>query len=249
MQIVICDDEERELKHLSELIIKYQEERRALVHGRKLVSTVFNNPVELLSEIERGARFDVLFLDVVMPGENGIHVAKEIRKYDKNMKIIFLTSSAEFAVQSYTVGAYFYQMKPIGEEGFFGLMDAVLEDCEREQAVSLIIRGKSGIARIDLSKLEYCEVIGRTLLFHMESGEILESIGGLDKLCGELTEYKNFLRVHRSFLVNMEYIQNITSRTVTMHCQTEIPVPHGKYSEIKNLYLEYAFNRKQVFLL
>ncbi len=249
MRIAICDDEERELAHLSELITKYQQERGMFVHGKRLESTVFCNSVELLSEIEKGVRFDVLFLDVMMPGENGIHVAKEIRKHDNNMKIIFLTSSAEFAVQSYTVGAYFYQMKPIGEESCCKSMDTVLEDCEREQAVSLIIRSKSGIARIDLNKLEYCEVIGRTLLFHMENGEILESIGSMDKLYGELTQYKNFLRPHRSFLVNMEYIQNISSRTIIMNCQAEIPVPHGKYSEIKNLYLEYAFDRKQIFLL
>lgn len=249
MQIAICDDEEQELKHLSELIIKYQAQRGEFLHGRKLVPIVFQNPVELLSEIEKGVRFDVLFLDVVMPGENGIHVAKEIRKYDNNIKIIFLTSSAEFAVQSYTVGAYFYQMKPIGEESFWSLMDSVLEDCEKEEAVSLIIRSKSGIARIDLNKLEYCEVIGRTLLFHLENGEVLESIGSLDKLCSELTQYKNFLRPHRSFLVNMEYIQNISGRAITMNCQTEIPVPHGKYSEVKKDYLEYAFSKKQLFLM
>ena len=53
-------------------------------------------------------------------------VAKEIRQYDTNMKIIFLTSSPEFAVESYSVGAYFYQLKPIWEESFFRLMDAVL---------------------------------------------------------------------------------------------------------------------------
>lgn len=249
MRIAVCDDEERELIHLSELITKYQNECGESVQGRKLESTVFCNPVELLNEIEKGVRFDVLFLDVMMPGENGINVAKEIRKYDSNMKIIFLTSSAEFAVESYTVGAYFYQMKPIGEKNFFMLMDTVIKDCEREQAISLIIRSKSGIARIDLNKLEYCEVIGRTLLFHLENGEVLESTGSLDKLCSELKQYKNFMRPHRSFLVNMEYIRNISSRTISMNCQSEIPVPHGKYSDIKNLYLEYVFNRKQVFLV
>lgn len=249
MRIAICDDEERELTHLSELITKYQDGRGEFVNGQKLESTVFCNPLELMNVIEKGTRFDVLFLDVMMPGENGIHVAKEIRKYDSNLKIIFLTSSAEFAVESYTVGAYFYQMKPVEEKSFFALMDAVTEDCEREQAASLIIRTKNGIARIELNKLEYCEVIGRTLLFHLENGEVLESTGSLDKLCSELKQYKNFLRPHRSFLVNMEYIRNISSRTISMNCQSEIPVPHGKYSDIKNLYLEYVFNRKQVFFV
>ena len=90
--------------------------------------------------------------------------------------------------------------------------------------------------------------IGRTLLFYMDNGKVLESAGSMDELCGQLSQYENFVRTHRSFLVNMEYIQKISYRTITMESLAEIPIPHGKCSEIKNLYLEYAFNRKQVFI-
>lgn len=84
-------------------------------------------------------------------------------------------------MESYSVGAYFYQLKPIWEESFFRLMDAVL---------------------------------GRKLLFHLENGAVLESAGSLDDLAGQLMQYSNFFRPHRSFLVNMEYIQNISSRSI-----------------------------------
>lgn len=87
--------------------------------------------------MERGAGFDILFLDILMPGVNGIDTASEIRKLDNNIKIIFLTSSAEFAVQSYTVGAYFYQLKPIWKESFFRLMDSVLVACEKSSRTAL----------------------------------------------------------------------------------------------------------------
>ena len=183
-----------------------------------------------------------------MPGENGIETAKEIRQYDNNMKIIFLTSSPEFAVQSYTVGAYFYQLKPVWEESFFRLMDAVLAECEKKKKNSLILRSKDGITRIDLQQLEYCEVLGRKLLFHLEDGAVLESAGSLDDLAGQLMQYSNFFRPHRSFLVNMEYIQNISSRSIKMVNDAEIPIPHGKCSEIKNTYMEYAFNGEQAVL-
>ena len=183
-----------------------------------------------------------------MPGENGIETAKEIRQYDNNMKIIFLTSSPEFAVQSYTVGTYFYQLKPVWEESFFQLMDSVLAECTKTQEKSLILRSKEGITRIDLEKLEYCEVIGRTLFFHLGNGKVFESVGSLDDLFLQLKPYGNFLRPHRSFLVNMDYIQNISYRAIKLISLAEIPIPHGKCSEIKNKYLEYAFNRKQVFL-
>lgn len=164
------------------------------------------------------------------------------------MKIIFLTSSAEFAVQSYTVGAYYYQLKPIREETFFQLMDSVIDECRRTEAQSILLRCKSGISRIRLDKLEYCEIIGRALLFHMANGQVLESTGSLDKLTADLESYGNFLRPHRSFLVNMDYIQSISYRGLQMACLAEIPIPHGRFSEIKERYLEYVFSRKQVFL-
>ena len=228
---------------MNELLDRYRVER-----NEDITYAAFQSPFELLTEIEKGIRPDILFLDVVMPGQNGMDVAKEIRQYDTNMKIIFLTSSPEFAVESYSVGAYFYQLKPIWEESFFRLMDAVLVECEKKKKNSLILRSKDGITRIDLQQLEYCEVLGRKLLFHLENGAVLESAGSLDDLAGQLMQYSNFFRPHRSFLVNMEYIQNISSRSIKMVNDAEIPIPHGKCSEIKNTYMEYAFNGEQAVL-
>lgn len=243
LKIAFCDDDLEILKELGILLDKYKKER-----DEDLTYTVFQSPLELLAAIEKGFSFDILFLDILMPGENGIETAKEIRQYDNNMKIIFLTSSPEFAVQSYTVGAYFYQLKPVWEESFFRLMDAVLAECEKKKKNSLILRSKDGITRIDLQQLEYCEVLGRKLLFHLGNGAVLESAGSLDDLAGQLMQYSNFFRPHRSFLVNMEYIQNISSRSIKMVNDAEIPIPHGKCSEIKNTYMEYAFNGEQAVL-
>jgi DNA-binding LytR/AlgR family response regulator len=243
IKIAFCDDEMEVLHQMNELLDSYQVER-----NEDITYAAFQSPFELLTEIEKGIRPDILFLDVVMPGQNGMDVAKEIRQYDTNMKIIFLTSSPEFAVESYTVGAYFYQLKPIWEESFFRLMDSVLSECEKKKKNSLILRSKDGITRVNLQQLEYCEVLGRKLLFHLENGAVLEGAGSLDDLAGQLMQYSNFFRPHRSFLVNMEYIQNISSRSIKMVNDAVIPIPHGKCSEIKNTYMEYAFNGEQAVL-
>ena len=243
IKIAFCDDDMEVLHQMNELLDRYRVE-----WNEDITYAAFQSPFELLTEIEKGIRPDILFLDVVMPGQNGMDVAKEIRQYDTNMKIIFLTSSPEFAVESYSVGAYFYQLKPIWEESFFRLMDAVLVECEKKKKNSLILRSKDGITRIDLQQLEYCEVLGRKHLFHLENGAVLESAGSLDDLAGQLMQYSNFFRPHRSFLVNMEYIQNISSRSIKMVNDAEIPIPHGKCSEIKNTYMEYAFNGEQAVL-
>lgn len=243
IKIAFCDDDVSVLDEIKALLEQYRVKR-----GQEIAYAVFQSSLELMTEIEKGVRFDALFLDILMPDENGISVAGEVRKYDTAIKIIFLTSSCEFAVQSYTVGAYSYQLKPISKESFYALLDAVALECRNERQLGLILRCKSGITRVDLDRLEYCEVMGRTLLFHMENGVVLESTGKLDELCSQLAQFENFLRPHRSFLVNMEYIQNISYKAITMDNLAQIPIPHGKCSEIKNTYLEYAFRRKQVFI-
>lgn len=243
IKIAFCDDDKTVLNEINQLLEKY-----SIVCNRKLACHDFYSPFELLTVIEKGTHFDILLLDIIMPGEDGISVAKQIRRYDSTVKIIFLTSSSEYVVQSYTVGAYYYQIKPVAEERLFQLMDSVISECEKARETSLIMRCKSGITRIDLGKLEYCEVIGRTLSFHMEHGTVLESAGSMDELCGKLAAHENFLRVHRSFVINMEYILNISYKAITLDSLVKIPIPHGKCSEIKNRYLEYAFQRQQVFL-
>lgn len=243
LKLGFCDDEISVLDEIRVLLDQYCVER-----NQEMEYMAFQSSFDLLAEIERGIRFDILFLDVLMPGETGIDAAAEIRNYDNNVKIIFLTSSSEFAVQSYTVGAYFYQLKPIWRESFFRLMDSAISVCEKEQSNSLILRCKSGITRIELKHLEYCEVIHRTLFIHLTSGRVLESIGSLDELSKQLEAYGGFLRPHRSYLINLEYVKNISYRAITMSCLTEIPIPRGKYHGIKDAFLEYAFQNRQVMV-
>lgn len=243
VKVAFCDDDLAVLNEIRVFLNHYRVER-----NEEISYTAFQSPLDLMAEVERGVKFDVLFLDVIMPGENGIDTAAEIRNYDSNVKIIFLTSSTEFAVQSYTVNAYFYQLKPVWEESFFRLMDSVLSTCEKEQTTSLVLRCKSGITRIEFKKLEYCEVICRTLYLHLTDGTILESTGSMDELSKRVMPYGGFLRPHRSYLVNLEYVKNISCRSITMSCQEEIPIPRGKYNEIKNAFLEYAFQNRQVIL-
>ncbi len=241
IKIAICDDDVLMRDSLGILINEYAKAHKLVVNYEKFVS-----PLDLLDQIERGVRFDVLFMDVIMPGENGIDAASEIRNYDRNVKIIFLSSSPEFAVQSYSVGAYFYQLKPLSRDTFFKLMDSVLSTREKEKTTSLILRCKNGITRIDLNQLEYCEVMLRTLFFHLTDGSLLESIGRMDDLHRQLEPKGNFIRPHRSYIVNMDHIKSMSYKSITMMCGDEIVIPRGKYSELKNAFIEYAFKNNHL---
>lgn len=100
-KIAFCDDDISILQELQTLLDQYCADR-----DEEINCAMFHSPLELLHAVEHGTRLDILFLDVMMPAENGIDAASEIRKFDKNVKIIFLTSSTEFAVQSYATVVY-----------------------------------------------------------------------------------------------------------------------------------------------
>lgn len=238
IKIAFCDDDVSVLDEMQGFLDQYCRERK---RSQEIIHTVFQSPVDMMVKIEQGIRFDILFLDILMPGQNGIETAAEIRSYDKNIKIIFLSSSAEFAVQSYTVEAYLYLLKPLRWEAFLQVIDSVLEKYELERESRLILHCKNGITSLDPERLEYCEVIHHTLLFHLSCGKVLESTGSLDELSRRLKPHGYFLRPHRSYLVNLGYIQSISYKAITMFSQAEIPVPRGKYKEIKDAFLEYAF--------
>lgn len=240
IHMAFCDDDLSVLRQLSALTDQYRVSR-----NQEIAYATYLSPLELLAALERGARYDILFLDILMPGENGIEAAGEIRALDDAVKIIFLTSSNEFAAESYKVSAYFYQLKPIWEESFFRLLDSVLAECGRQED-SLVLKCRGGITRVQLAQLEYCEVVGRAIFLHLSHGQVLESGGRLDELSGQLLPRGNFLRPHRSYLVNMDYIQRISYRAITLACLAEIPIPRGKYAELKAAFLEYAFHTGQV---
>ncbi len=238
IKIAFCDDDLSVLNELTVLCNRYRLERNC-----ELEYTAYQSPLNLMAAIEKGSSFDILLLDIIMPGENGMELAKEIRTYDENVKIIFLTSSPEFAVQSYNVNAFFYQLKPVSAEGLFSVLDQIYELYTKEKEVKLVLKCKTGITTIAPAAVEYCEVIGHNLLLHMKSGKVLESAGKLNDLEKKLHETGSFLRVHRSYLVNMAFVQNISYKAVTLDSLAEIPIPHGKYNDIKKKYLEYAFEQ------
>lgn len=243
VKIALCDNECSAREELQTLLDQYNTQRR-----QEMDTTAYCSSLELLAAMDRGARFDVLLLGILLPGQNGIETAAEIRQHDRDVKIIFLTSSRQFALEAYGVNACQYLLKPIQAASFFPVLDFVFETCEREQVNGFLLRCKGGIVRVEPRRVEYCEVNSRKLLIHMASGQVWESVGRMGELLEHLSLYGGFLQVHRSYFVNMDYIQQLSYRAVVMSCMAEIPVPRGKYNEIKDVFLQYAARNGQVLL-
>lgn len=243
LKFAVCDDEESELCTLSLLLSQYE-----TLRNQKLCCLIFQSPFELLAMAEKGVYFDVILLDIVMLGLNGIETAKELRKYNQDVKIIFLTYSAEYAVKSYEVNAFYYQLKPITDVDFFPILDRVIHEIEKKEAETLIIKCRKGIVKLEICQLEYCEIVGRTIFFHLRNGSIYESSGTMQSLSDALMVYPCFLKVHRSYLVNMDYVNKITYKGVELECQVSIPIPAGKVNQVKDTFLKYSFPKQGEYL-
>lgn len=193
--------------------------------------------------MERGIHYDALLLDILMDGISGIEAAQEIRKLDQAVLLVFLTSSPEFAVQAYTVDALFYQLKPIQRESLGRVMERILQQTAQEQERTLLVKTKTGLQRIRPGQLEYCESVGKALFYHLTTGKELESVGSLVDVARLLAGYPQFLQIHRAFLVNMEYIQSLSKQSTQMASGTKLPIPHGKYTQIKERFLSFLFEQ------
>ena len=234
-QIAVCDDNIDELSNMVQLINLYRASKNFSCEY-----AVFPNGFDLVSALERGKRFDIYCLDIIMPGFTGIDVAKEIRTFDKTAPVLFFTSSPEFALESYSVKAINYVLKPISKEKLFFTFDEMLEQIKAEKdGDAVIVKSNEGIQKILISNLVFVEVIGRNVLYHLRSGKVVECTQAFSSVCDNLMKYGCFIKPHRSYLVNMQYVDTIENHQITLQTLSAVPVAQSKAKEIKQQYLNY----------
>lgn len=238
LRLAICDDELHSLAHMISLIEEYK-----LISPFPFEYASFHNGLELASVLEQGKHFDVYCLDIVMPGFDGIQLGKEIRDYDKSAQIIYFTSSPEFALDSYAVKAANYILKPISKETLFSILTDVLEQIEHKEESSITVKNTHGIHKILLSNLIYAEAMGRKVLYHLVSGRTLECTSRFSEVCDTLLMQHFFIKPHRSYVVNMNYIDTIENTEIALQIPDTIPIAQGKGKEIKDCYLAFQMER------
>ena len=241
LQFAICDDNNTELLLIKQIVETFKASR---ISKYNIKCDTFLNGLDLLMATENGISYDILILDVVMPLMTGIEVAEEIRKKNNISKIVFLTSSPEFAVDSYKVDAFYYLLKPIKKEGLIPILEKACADItdKKEKEKEIIIKHKTCLTKVLLLNLEYIEVIGRKLFFHLTSGEVLESLGTMSQLESDLLSDKRFIKPHRSYIVNMDCIHRVTEKDIMTFSNKSVPISRELYKNTKQTYIDYSFD-------
>ena len=238
MYIAVCDDQIEELEKVMGLLQAWQTDRRAAVRLRS-----FRSAGELLDAAQR-ERFTLYLLDVLMPGVTGMEAAREIRSFDDAADIVFLTTSPGFAYESYGVRALEYLLKPISGKLLFPVLDRLSLREQRPQD-GLTLKAGATLVRVPFSQLAYVEVSGKHLYFNLTDGQVREAVGSLKDYEPLLLARPEFMRIHRSYIVNMLQIDELSPAGVHTFSGTSLPVSRLLYAQLQKDYMKLLFAERE----
>ena len=155
--------------------------------------------------IQQSGKFDLVFLDIDLPGISGMEAAQLLRTYDEVTPIIFVTNLAQYAVKGYQVDALDFMVKPVGYYDFSLRMEKALRKLRANVGRTIPVQTADGVRVVALSRLDYVEVRNHDLIFHVAEEEPLRVRGNLSAFERE-NEGGPLLRISKSVIVNMERI-------------------------------------------
>lgn len=230
MEIAVCDDDTLDRVTAARML------RLCLKDcGSGGGVTCFSNGRELLYEVQDGKIFDAVFLDIYMDKIMGIDVARQLRAGGYNGKIVFLTASSGFAVESYDVKAAGYILKPAGYEKLKQLVSDMLADMEHGV---YRFRHRGDILSVSFDSIIFIESSNSKCLLHCTNGEVHSVYKRLCDIEEELCDSR-FLRCHQSYLVNMNHIVCADKSFETDTGETVL-IRQKSLKEMKLRYLEFA---------
>ncbi len=234
IRLAVCDDESMCLDGTKRMIEQWSANR-----GIPVKISCFDNGDALLESV-RNARTDIILLDIIMPLLNGMDTAREIRELDKAAKIIFMTSSPEFALESYSVKASGYILKPVSLEQ----LSEALSDCTaalQKEPEHLLLKSTYGYHKICLHDIEYIEAQNKSVVFFLKSGQPLTITQPLYSFENKLLAKDGFFKCHRSYIVYMPNVGSFTLSEVTTRSGCRVPIARGAGRVFQEAYFSFMF--------
>ena len=230
LNIAICDDEEIIREQIKELTEKEKS---------GLCMELYETGDALLAS---GKQFDIVFLDIQMEGTDGIETAKRLRQRDEDTILIFITGIREYVFQAFDVAAFHYLLKPIEEDKFrevFRRAERELEKRKSKRRETVFIKTRNRSFSLEKDSILYIESRGKKVEIHT-TGETIEAYASMNEMEGQLGG--GFFRCHRGYLVNMAYVAEYDSGSITLNNGEYVYLAKEKYGEFVKAYMRYLRN-------
>lgn len=229
MKIGICDDEVHFQKVLRKKLESYygvlDVEIEAFSSGSDFMNRFQKYPME----------FQMIFMDIEMPGLNGIETSKQIREINGSVPIVFLTSHTELAMEGYEVDAFRFLDKPLQDEKLI----KTLRDFDHLRLLDTKIELQDGERTlwINWTEIQYVQSENVYIHIHLEDSRFLirKKLSDLEKDMPK----QRFYQPHRSFLINLGFVKSFDGKKILMKNGNEIPLSRGKRNEFKTAMMNY----------
>ena len=236
LTIGVCDDLAEERFSLSHMIQAYAQAR-----GLSVRLQLFASGKELLDACLSSHIFQIIFLDIYMPDMSGIETAQQLRQAGVEASIIFATTSMDHGVDSFSVRASDYLVKPFSEADVEQALDWCLDHLPKSlRSLSIYAEGEQ--YECPVSSIFYIEVLGHQCHIHLAQNRELVTYQGLDKLEAAIDD-PDFLRCHRSVLVNMNYIQGVEQNDFRLSSGALVPISFSNLSRVRNQFIDWTYQK------
>lgn len=221
-KLAICDDNEEYAQFINGLVSQWAEQSGIEAH-----TALFPSAEAFLFQYEEERDFDILLLDVEMGGMDGVELAKQVRREDDTVQIVFITGYTDYIAEGYEVSALHYLTKPVNRDKLFQVLTrAVGRLARNEPALTLELPGET--VRLPLSKIRYLDVFHNYVTVHADRDySVKRSLGELEK---ELDQ--RFFRIGRSCILNLTFVGRVTRTEVELTDGTALPLPRGQYERL-----------------
>lgn len=230
MYIAICDDEKACRNTVVQLLQEYMAAKKIEYDIEE-----FSDGESLVASCKKRVQFDLIFLDVYMEELDGISTATELRELGYTAEIVFLTTSRDFAVESYRVSALSYLLKPGEKEELYQVLEKFLGNY-RPAKVQL----EDCIFKV--SDLVYAESFDKKIALHFLDGSTQIVRAKFEELVFKLN-YPNFLHCHRCYIVNLDYVRRIENGFFVTVTNENVLIRQKEIQTMKKIYFQYVLSR------
>jgi len=229
-RILLIEDDDREADTLTGHLARYARERDVDLHVRRIGSAM-----EFVAE-EHPA--DLVFMDIGLPGIDGLEAAGILRGVDETTPLVFVTNLAQHAVRGYQVQALDFLLKPVQYQALCMTMERAMRVLERNARHTIPVAVKEGVRVLDSSDVVYVDVTNHDLTYHLMDGTVLTTRGVLAKLEEELGTGQ-FVRISKSCLANMGCVRKIRGDELAMAGGTTLYISRSKKKDALAALAEY----------
>lgn len=234
MNIAIIDDIASDAEQLKRIITSYFENRQIPTEIRYFSSA------EAFFDDYRPGNFQILFLDIYMDGITGMEAARRIRNQSDDCILVFVTTSSEFAVESYDVNAAYYLLKPFQPEKLCQILDSFrLKEALHARYIEII--SDRVPVRVPLHNILYADTFRNAVCLHTDAGP-LRSYLTFHKFEEQIRDCHNFLSCYRGCMVNMDRIQEATDDGFLLDNGETVQIRKRGSAAIRKAYLQYLFS-------